>query len=136
MNMNTSQNQTAFAAPHVLPLKIYLGVGALLLILTGVTVGVSFVPLGGFNVVVALLIASVKALLVALIFMHLLWDHKILLIFFVTAIVILTIFIALTMFDTMERGLVNPETRSPIQQDAIIYQNQQQPANTNGTGGH
>lgn len=119
-----SQNHTAsIAAPHVLPLKVYLGVGATLLVLTGVTVGVSFIPLGGFNVVVALLIAGVKALLVALVFMHLLWDNKILLVSFVTAIVILTIFIVLTMFDTMERGQVNPETRSPIKKEAVIYDN-------------
>lgn len=106
---------------HVLPLPVYLGVGALLLVLTVVTVGVSYIPLGGFNVVVALLIASIKSLLVAFIFMHLLWDNKLMLTIFVTAILFLTIFITLTMFDTMDRGLVNPETKKPIREQAVIY---------------
>ena len=108
---------------HVLPLKVYLGVGAALLVLTGLTVSISFVPLGGFNVVVSLLIAGTKSLLVALIFMHLLWDNKLFLTVFVTAILFLTIFISLTMFDTMDRGLVNPETKSPIKKEAVIYDN-------------
>lgn len=106
---------------HVLPLSVYLGVGALLLVLTAVTVGVSYIPLGGFNVAVALLIASIKSLLVAFIFMHLLWDNKLMLTIFVTAILFLTIFITLTMFDTMDRGLVNPETKTPIREQAVIY---------------
>lgn len=40
------------------------------MILTVVTAAVSFVDLGAFNTVVALVIASVKALLVVLFFMH------------------------------------------------------------------
>lgn len=114
-------NSVTHSPMHVLPLQVYLGVGALLLVLTAVTVGVSYIPLGGFNVAVALLIASIKSLLVAFIFMHLLWDNKLMLTIFVTAILFLTIFITLTMFDTMDRGLVNPETRRPIREQAVIY---------------
>jgi cytochrome c oxidase subunit 4 len=48
----------------------YIAIGALLIVLTGVTAGVAFINLGAFNPVVALLIATIKATLVILFFMH------------------------------------------------------------------
>lgn len=48
----------------------YVLIGATLIALTGITVGAAFVNLGPFNPVVALLIATIKATLVVLIFMH------------------------------------------------------------------
>lgn len=51
--------------------KVYIGAWAALLVLTIVTWRVSYVHLGMMNVVVALAIASAKASLVALFFMHL-----------------------------------------------------------------
>jgi cytochrome c oxidase subunit 4 len=48
----------------------YVGIGISLLVLTATTVGAAFVNLGPFNPVVALLIATVKATLVVLFFMH------------------------------------------------------------------
>ena len=49
--------------PHILPLSLYLTVGATLLVLTAVTVAVSFYQFGAFNLVVAMAIAAVKAAL-------------------------------------------------------------------------
>jgi len=49
---------------------MYLTIITTLLVLTGITVFAAFVDLGPFNIVVALLIATVKATLVVLIFMH------------------------------------------------------------------
>jgi cytochrome c oxidase subunit IV len=48
----------------------YILIGLGLLILTATTVGAAFVNLGAFNPVVALLIATIKATLVVLFFMH------------------------------------------------------------------
>jgi len=48
----------------------YLAIGAVLLVLTATTVGAAFVNLGPLNPVVALLIATIKATLVVLFFMH------------------------------------------------------------------
>ena len=48
----------------------YLAIGMGLLVLTATTVGAAFVNLGPFNPVVALLIATIKATLVVLFFMH------------------------------------------------------------------
>lgn len=51
-------------------LGFYLAIGFTLLILTVVTARVAFIDLGIFNPVVALLIATIKAALVVLFFMH------------------------------------------------------------------
>ena len=48
----------------------YVAIGISLLVLTAITVFAAFVNLGPFNPVVALLIASIKATLVILFFMH------------------------------------------------------------------
>ncbi len=48
----------------------YLAIGAGLLVLTATTVGAAFVNLGPFNPIIALLIATIKATLVVLFFMH------------------------------------------------------------------
>jgi cytochrome c oxidase subunit 4 len=48
----------------------YLLIGITLLVLTATTVGAAFVNLGPLNPVIALLIATIKATLVVLFFMH------------------------------------------------------------------
>jgi cytochrome c oxidase subunit 4 len=48
----------------------YIAIGIGLLVGTATTVGASFVNLGAFNPVVALLIATIKATVVVLFFMH------------------------------------------------------------------
>lgn len=48
----------------------YIGIGVALLVLTVTTAAVAFVNLGPFNPVVALLIATIKASLVVIFFMH------------------------------------------------------------------
>lgn len=106
---------------HITPLKIYLGVGAVLIILTAITVTVAQINLGGWNAIFALFIASIKATLVAFIFMHLWFDRKIFLVIFSVAILFLTVFIALTMFDILSRGEIDKITSSPIEQKAGMY---------------
>ena len=114
-------NDTKAHAPHIVSLKIHLGVGAALFILTGITVAVSFVQLGGWNLVVALGVASIKASLVALIYMHLRYDKKIYMIVFLTAILFLAIFIIFTMFDTMTRDQLYSIKAEPINKNAALY---------------
>lgn len=110
------------AGHHVIPLKIYLGVGVALIVLTAITVAVAQIHLGGWNAIVAVLIASVKATLVAFIFMHLWYDRKIFLIIFSVAILFLTIFIALTMFDILSRDYIDTATAGPIESRAKMYE--------------
>lgn len=113
--------QTENSSHHIIPVKIYLGVFAALLILTAVTIAVSIIDLGGFNVVVALVVAGIKASLVALFFMHLLYDNKLNLVIFLTAITFLVIFITFTMFDTMHRDDIYLIKSEKINENAPIY---------------
>ena len=61
---------------HIVPFRVYLGVFIALLVLTVVTVGVTRFDFGSFNIVVAMVIASIKATLVACYFMHLKFENK------------------------------------------------------------
>jgi cytochrome c oxidase subunit 4 len=63
-------HDAAHIAAHV---GVYVKVGVGLLVLTGVTVGLSYVDFGTreMNIIVGMLVASLKAGLVAFIFMHL-----------------------------------------------------------------
>ena len=93
---------------HITPLRTYLGVGAALLVLTVVTVAISYVHLGPFNLVVAMLVASLKGSLVVLFFMHLLHENKLYMVVFIASLVFLSILIIFVMFDTMTRGDMEP----------------------------
>ena len=72
-----------------------------LLFLTIVTVGASYIDFGQGNVVIALFIATIKASLVALFFMHLRWDKPINAIIAVAGFLFLGIFL---MFDVIDFG--------------------------------
>lgn len=61
---------------HIVPPTTYMIIGALLLVLTGVTVWASYLELGVFNPIVALFIACLKATLVILFFMHVKYSSK------------------------------------------------------------
>ncbi len=88
---------------HILPLSTYLSVGAALLVLTVITVAVSQYQLGEWNLIVAMTIATIKATLVLLFFMHLKYDNKLYAVAFLIAVTFLAVFIVLTMLDTMTR---------------------------------
>lgn len=98
--------------PHVLPLSVYWGVFGALIFLTAFTVATAQVDLGPFNIPLAMAIASTKALLVALIFMHLWWDHKQNAIIFACSLIFLSVFIVLTMADTEGRAIVDSQERN------------------------
>ena len=106
---------------HIIPLKTYLAVGAALLTLTALTVYCASIPLGGWNAVIAISIATVKGLLVALIFMHLLYDRKLFMVIIGVGLVFLGILISLTMFDVLERGSIYKNQAGPIRKEAVIY---------------
>ena len=60
---------------HVAPFKMLLGVFIALSILTVITVAASEFDFGEMNLIVAMIIAVIKAALVVLFFMHLIWDR-------------------------------------------------------------
>jgi cytochrome c oxidase subunit 4 len=85
------------------PRRTGIAVFVALLLLTAVTVLVSYVDLGLWNVVVALLIASAKASLVALFFMHLKGESRLVWGFALFPIVFLSLILIGTLADTMLR---------------------------------
>lgn len=92
---------------HVVPLWLLAAVGGVLLVLTWVTVAVTAFDFGPvMNLLIAMLIALVKAVLVALFFMHLWWDRPINMIVFVSALFFVTIFVVLVL---MDKGTYKPD---------------------------
>jgi cytochrome c oxidase subunit IV len=87
---------------HVLPARVLVGVFAALMVLTAITVGISYVDLGEVNLIVALGVATLKATLVALYFMHLRYDKPFNAIIFVIGVAFLGLFLMVTMLDTIE----------------------------------
>lgn len=95
---------------HVTPndWKMYLGILIALLILTVVTVVVAGFDFGSANVVVAMAIATVKASLVALFFMHLRHDKPVNAIIFLSALLFLSFLLILCLIDVNSRILPTP----------------------------
>ena len=89
---------------HVVPTKIYYGIFATLMILTGVTVAVAYVDLGPMNAVVALAIACFKALIVVLFFMHVKYSTRLVKLTLIAGIYWMGILLALTLSDYLTRG--------------------------------
>jgi cytochrome c oxidase subunit 4 len=89
--------------PHLLSYWQLAVVLAILLVLTIVTVGVSYVDLGFFNVPLALAIACTKVSLVLLFFMHLKYEGPIITLSFIGTVVFLVIMIGFTFWDVAFR---------------------------------
>jgi caa(3)-type oxidase subunit IV len=89
---------------HLVPLEVYWRVFAALITLTIITVATSYIDFGGsMNIVIAMGIATAKALLVTLIFMGLKYDSAENNITFFSAFAFLSIFVVLTSFDLFYR---------------------------------
>lgn len=76
------------------------------MVLTAITVWVSFQDFGAWNDVVALTIAVIKASLVVLFFMHIYYSTRLSKLVVVSGLVWLFILIGLTLSDYLSRGLV------------------------------
>jgi cytochrome c oxidase subunit 4 len=82
------------------PLIMYFTVWAALLLGTFITYKAAFIELGRFNAAVALTIATIKALLVALFFMHIKGAHeKLLKLVVISTLFFLFLLLALSMAD-------------------------------------
>lgn len=83
--------------------KTYVFVWLGLLALTAITITVSGMRLGNFSAVTAVLIATIKALLVLYFFMHLKHEPLLLRFIFAASILTLTVIIVLTFTDVWFR---------------------------------
>jgi cytochrome c oxidase subunit IV len=85
---------------HVMPPSILIGTFLALVGLTILTVTSSYFPLGNAEIYVAMGIATVKAALVAVYFMHLRYDKPMNALFLIFSLAFLALFICLTLVDT------------------------------------
>lgn len=93
---------------HIISSKTYIGIWAALMCLTVLTASVSFIDLGPFNTVVCLIIATIKALLVVLFFMHVKYtSEKLTKTVIVAAIFWLLILLFLSLADYSTRGMIH-----------------------------
>ena len=90
---------------HIVSPKIYLVIFASLMLGTGITVWAAFQDFGKFNIVIALVIATIKATLVVLYFMHARYSPRRTQMVIVCSVFWLAIMLALTLTDY--------DTRSP-----------------------
>ena len=100
---NASQN-TATPHEHISSLGSSVAIWIVLLICTALTAGVAFIDLGPLNTIVALTIATFKAILVVLFFMHVKYTHeKLTGLVIVSAIFFLFLLLTLSMADYTTR---------------------------------
>jgi cytochrome c oxidase subunit IV len=89
---------------HIPKVKTLVLVWAALIVLTGTTSAVSYIELGPWNIVVALLIAVTKASLVVWIFMGVRYTTSLTKLFVVAGLVWLSILIMITISDYHSRN--------------------------------
>ena len=89
---------------HITPYKTYVIIWLILMALTVITVYVAReIDLGSINLFVAMIIASIKATIVALFFMHLKYEDSITWVFALYPLFLLSLLIGLTSIDVFNR---------------------------------
>ena len=89
---------------HIVEKKIYYKVFGVLMALLGATVAIAYIHLGKLNVIAALTIAVIKAVLIILYFMHVRYSSRLLWIFVGAGFFWLGILFALSYSDFLTRG--------------------------------
>ena len=107
--MTTSQDPSNIVNPehnehHIVTPLQYTLVFATLLLFTGITVGAAFVDLGVLNPIVALGIASFKAVIVILFFMHVKYQSKLVKMTVAAGFFTFLVLISMTLTDYMSRA--------------------------------
>lgn len=95
------EHREGYDFAHPLPLPILFGVFFALLFLTIVTVAQASFELGRFEIPIVMAIATIKAALVMMFFMHVLYDKPFNAIVFLSAFVFLGLFMIITLNDSL-----------------------------------
>ena len=99
--MATDHHDDHHGIAHTASIKVLVGTGGTLLLLTIVTVLATKIDLGSsLNLAVAMVIAVIKATLVVLFFMHLKYDKIFHSVVFLSAILAASLFVGFTLMDT------------------------------------
>jgi cytochrome c oxidase subunit 4 len=103
MSETTTTDNHGSHAPHG-SYRLYLAIWAALVFFTGLTVLMASWKLGALSIVAVLAIAATKSVLVLLVFMHLLWERKLIIKLLIPIVLVtLAIFIGLTYTDILYR---------------------------------
>ncbi|OPZ22766.1 MAG: hypothetical protein BWZ10_00267 [candidate division BRC1 bacterium ADurb.BinA364] len=86
---------------HIMPWPLLVAVFLALIGLTFLTVAATWIDLGALNLWIAMAIATAKASLVALFFMHLIYDRPFNSIVLIGALFFVMLFVSLALMDTI-----------------------------------
>ena len=100
----TDQKEMEEAAHHVVSPQIYVVIFLALLVFTALTVGASYVEMGIFNPIAAILIACIKAVIVVLFFMHVKYSSKLTKLTVIAGIFTFVTLISMTLADYISRA--------------------------------
>jgi cytochrome c oxidase subunit 4 len=89
---------------HIPAIRTYLLTFGALLLLLGATVGAAFLPFGVLHFPIAMTISTLKGLLIALLFMHILESRRTMVVVAIASLLWLAIMIGLTLSDYLSRG--------------------------------
>jgi cytochrome c oxidase subunit 4 len=94
---------------HIVPFKTYLNILIALVILTVLTVTAAHIEMEHtWHILIAILIATIKASLVAAYFMHLKYDDKMYRVILVAAVFFVIVMFTFCITDIMSRPIVTP----------------------------
>jgi len=109
-----SHHREGYDFAHPLPVWGLLAVFVVLTLLTILTVAQASLDLGNWDIALTMLIATVKATLVMLFFMHLAFDKPFNLIIFLSSFVFVALFVTFTLTDArMNAGTLEPVVDEP-----------------------
>jgi cytochrome c oxidase subunit 4 len=113
MSADAAHHDDHHGLSHVASLKVLLGTGGTLLMLTLVTVLATKIDFGAnINLALAMFIAVTKATLVILFFMHLKYDRLFHTVVFVSALLAASLFVGFTLMDSnqyQQTNIWNPD---------------------------
>ncbi|MCB0156080.1 MAG: cytochrome C oxidase subunit IV family protein [Anaerolineae bacterium] len=96
---------------HILPVKTYLIVFGLLMLLMAATIAAAFVDFGPLGLPIALAIAATKAVLVILYFMHIKFEGRLMAVFAAAGFFFLLVLVTFTLGDFIARDIsLSPST--------------------------
>ncbi len=102
--MSGQNEQTHNGAHHIVGPGVYVAILFALLTGTGLTVWASFLELGPWNPIIALAIATAKAMLVVLFFMHVKYSTKLTKLTVFAGIFMFLVLISMTLADYISRA--------------------------------
>jgi cytochrome c oxidase subunit IV len=91
---------------HIISRTTYLIIYVILLVLMVLTVATAYMELGAWHLIVAMLIAVIKAVLILLYFMHLLYSGRAIILYAFLGFAFLAVLLVLSISDYLTRGWI------------------------------